>query len=139
VPWRRLWDMSHYEKYGKKYYEKHREKESQRGKAYYAKDPERKQEYYYKLGRERVLKSRYGLSLADYDRMLELQSGACAICGSKSPGDKDANFHVDHCHTTGAVRGLLCNRCNIGLGFFSDDVGRLAKAIEYLHSGVCGI
>jgi hypothetical protein len=71
---------------------------------------------------------RYGISAADADAMVTAQAGRCAIC--RSPlGDTP---HVDHDHTTGAVRGLLCLNCNGGLGQFGDDVRRLHAAAEYL-------
>lgn len=77
---------------------------------------------------------RYGLTVDDYDRLLAEQGGACAICGVDRPEIRrktDRHFHVDHCHETGVVRGLLCNRCNRGLGMLGDD--NLNKAILYLE------
>jgi hypothetical protein len=70
---------------------------------------------------------RYGISAADADRMLAEQGGACAIC-RESPA-----LHVDHCHESGRVRGLLCFNCNGGLGQFRDRVDILEKAIDYLE------
>lgn len=84
------------------------------------------------------LKSKYGISLVEFERMKRLQGGKCAICGvSPSPFDKD--LHVDHCHTTGAVRGLLCRLCNVGLGSFKDNSSSLLSAIKYLGSAVGGV
>lgn len=74
----------------------------------------------------------YGLTLADYDRMLTEQGGACLVCGSDQPGGGHLRLVVDHCHVTGRVRGLLCNPCNIGLANFRDDPTLLASAIRYL-------
>lgn len=71
---------------------------------------------------------RYGISRTDYERMLAHQAGGCAIC-LKTPNEP---LCVDHCHQTGQVRGLLCRRCNLGLGHFSDDLDRLARASTYL-------
>lgn len=73
---------------------------------------------------------RYGLSKADYERMLVRQSGRCAIC-LKVP---DEPLCVDHCHKTGQVRGLLCRRCNLGLGHFSDDLDVFSRATRYLKT-----
>jgi hypothetical protein len=73
----------------------------------------------------------YGVTTQDYQRMLAEQSGCCAICGTDEPGGK-GSFHVDHCHDSSRVRGLLCHRCNIGLGQFKDDPVRLPAAIDYL-------
>ena len=72
---------------------------------------------------------RQGVTLKEYDRMLAKQGGVCAICGE--PPAK-IRLAVDHCHTTGKVRGLLCLRCNMGLGYFTDDPAKLEAAIEYL-------
>jgi len=85
--------------------------------------------------RDTVYRRKYDISLKQYDSLLELQKGLCKICGTKDPkghGSKNGRFFVDHCHETGMVRGLLCHHCNIGIGTFGDDPGKLAKAIEYL-------
>lgn len=79
-----------------------------------------------------VTLARYGLTIADYDRMLAAQHGVCLICGSDQPGGGHFRLVVDHCHATGRVRGLLCNLCNRGLGAFRDDPALLASAIRYL-------
>ncbi len=81
-------------------------------------------------------RSRYGIERAEYERMLDEQSGCCAICDE--PPDPDgvraaSRLHVDHNHTTGAVRALLCNKCNRGLGYFQDDPVLLQAAIRYLE------
>ncbi len=63
------------------------------------------------------------------------QGGVCAVCGnSPNMSKKRGGLHVDHDHSTGKVRGLLCESCNVGLGFFKDSSIKLAKAIEYLLS-----
>lgn len=81
--------------------------------------------------RESDLKQKYGLSGLAYDRLFEAQQGKCAICGF-SP-TKNRALCVDHCHRTGRVRKLLCDRCNQGLGAFKDDLGLLRKAARYLE------
>lgn len=81
---------------------------------------------------EYFLKRHYGITRADYDRMAKAQNGRCAICGDKEPGGKFTLWLVDHCHTTKRVRGLLCHRCNMGLGYFKDDPERLRAALAYL-------
>jgi len=88
--------------------------------------------YERRKSRGRYMKNKYGLSLEDYDKMLIDQLGLCAICGTQDPGGK-GDFHIDHCHTTGRVRGLLCQSCNIGLGHFKDSVEFLYSAIKYLR------
>ena len=78
------------------------------------------------------LKRNYGISLAEYDKMLEEQEGRCKICKTKNPLGK-GRFHVDHCHHTKEVRGLLCHNCNRGLGYFKDSKYSLTEAIRYLN------
>jgi hypothetical protein len=78
-------------------------------------------------GRRDHLSQSYGLATDDVAELLADQSGICVIC-LRRPA-----IHVDHDHATGAVRGMLCFRCNAGLGQFSDDVGLLARAAEYLQ------
>lgn len=87
--------------------------------------------------RTMMLKRSYGLSLAEYDELFAAQNGVCAICAcpetykaAKSPHPKALS--VDHDHTTATIRGLLCHRCNVGLGLFNDDILRLRAAIAYL-------
>lgn len=77
------------------------------------------------------LAKKYGITQEDYNRMLAEQDGCCKICRSSDPvGVK--SFAVDHDHVTGKVRGLLCHRCNPGLGYFQDNPELLRKAIDYL-------
>lgn len=78
------------------------------------------------------LMSRYGISADGYQQMLEQQGGQCAIC--KTDGLAGSRrLYVDHCHQTGVVRGLLCQKCNSGLGFFRDDSRLVAQALAYLQ------
>lgn len=82
---------------------------------------------------------RYGVTKVQFESLLKAQDGCCAICRGSSPGGRGA-WHIDHDHaccssvkTCGAcVRGLLCHRCNLGLGLFGDDREKLAAAIRYL-------
>lgn len=75
---------------------------------------------------------RYGVSPEAFQLMLLLQKSACGIC--KEPFLEKAP-HVDHCHKTGEVRGLLCRRCNVALGLFKDSPELLRGALEYLEHG----
>jgi hypothetical protein len=79
--------------------------------------------------RARWLRRQFGIAVADYDNMLNVQNGACAIC-REPPADK--SLAVDHCHDTGAIRGLLCSRHNLALGLFNDDPMLLLQAAHYL-------
>lgn len=73
---------------------------------------------------------KYGITLEQYSNMLDAQGGVCAICESHDKAF--AHLAVDHCHTTGKVRGLLCNKCNRAIGIFGDDLKRLGRAVAYL-------
>jgi hypothetical protein len=77
------------------------------------------------------VKAKYGISIEQYETMLKVQGGGCAICGEQCKTGKA--LAVDHCHKTGVVRGLLCGRCNKGLGLFGDRPGLLRKAADYLN------
>lgn len=75
------------------------------------------------------LKSAYGITDEQYVAMLEAQHGKCAIC--KGHQVEGRRMCVDHCHKTGQIRGLLCDYCNRGLGFFRDSPDRLREAARY--------
>ena len=70
---------------------------------------------------------KYGLTMDQYHAMYEGQDFSCAICGNCS-----VQLYVDHDHATGKPRGLLCNKCNAGLGMFNDSQAVFVKAGEYL-------
>jgi hypothetical protein len=76
---------------------------------------------------------RYGIEHGAYAAMLQEQNGVCAICKRESPGSGTKRFHIDHCHDTGKVRGLLCTSCNNGIGRFNHDISRLEAAALYLE------
>ncbi|PZQ46768.1 MAG: hypothetical protein DI556_19295 [Rhodovulum sulfidophilum] len=89
--------------------------------------------------RRKHLKSKYNITIEDFDKMLISQSEKCAICDKKLTTDynhrKNGNLAVvDHCHSVGTIRGILCNSCNTGLGYFSDNIHFLNKAIMYLKN-----
>jgi|SRR5579859_2273975 len=83
--------------------------------------------------RNENLKRRYGLSLEDYELMLEKQQGVCALCENPPSARDRFILNVDHCHATSVVRGLLCIKCNTALGKFNDDPELLRKAATYLE------
>lgn len=77
------------------------------------------------------LKRTYNITVEEYDEMLTAQGGVCAICG-RAPRD-DISLHVDHCHDTGDIRGILCFRCNNALGDFGHDGRLLQAAADYVN------
>ena len=87
-----------------------------------------------KRSRVHALKSFYGISEDDYERMFREQEGKCAICSAMEPGHSRTKFCVDHDHKSGAVRGLLCVDCNTTLGKFNDEIERFYKAARYLEA-----
>lgn len=91
-------------------------------------DPERKLQI-----RSWNLKKLYNVTLEEYDLMLDQQNGGCAICGSPQGEGRSGILHVDHCHTTGRIRGLLCGNCNKALGCMKDSSDLLRKGAEYLE------
>lgn len=82
--------------------------------------------------RNRDYKRKYGISLEQYNEMLESQNSCCSICGTSSKEVSKNRLFVDHCHRTGKVRGLLCHHCNSMIGLARDDVNVLSRAISYL-------
>jgi hypothetical protein len=105
---------------------------------YRADNPDKQREYQRRYRethpdkiRELHRKHRYGIPPGDdiYDRLLERQNGACAICGAAIAVGKV--FDIDHDHITGDICGLLCHPCNVGIGQFKDSSELLRKALDY--------
>lgn len=78
------------------------------------------------------LKTKYNLTPEAWQTIFEIQGGVCAIC--KQPPNKSKPFHVDHNHTTGKVRGLLCSNCNVAIGMLQDSPTVAQSATDYLKS-----
>lgn len=78
------------------------------------------------------LKSKYGITYLEYDKMVKAQRGVCKICSQK--GKINRRLHIDHCHTTGRVRGLICYYCNLMLGLAKDNPNTLRNAAKYLEN-----
>lgn len=74
--------------------------------------------YYSERGLNQNLKYLYGITLEEYNRLSIRQNGVCAVCGTFQPTKAHSRLCVDHDHDTGKVRGLLCSKCNIGLGIY---------------------
>ncbi len=109
----------------------YREKKRKRWQRYYARPGVRAHicEKSKASRKKHHLKSKYGLTIADVVEMQKQQGNKCAICGCKF----NKPHHIDHDHNTGAVRGLLCGECNLGLGKFRDSLFILKAAIQYLE------
>jgi hypothetical protein len=108
-------------------------------RAAYAANPSRKsaigkRHYRSDRGATSRLSRMFGITVEGYRALLEKQGGRCAICPATEPGRGNVNFCVDHDHKTGAVRGLLCSRCNVALGLMNDDMAQLKSALEYMQS-----
>ena len=109
-----------------RYYRNNQAKERERRKKYYHKNKEKclRSAKHYKL------QAAYGIGIDEYEAMLESQDGTCAICdGVNASGHA---LHVDHCHDSGRVRGLLCTGCNTLLGAAKDSAETLNRAIKYI-------
>ena len=100
------------------------------GKKYHATNPE--------ASHREQLMHHYGMRIEDYNQLLHKQGGVCAVCGSLPILEKGRRrrLAVDHDHSTGEIRGLLCGLCNRGLGQFRDSSEILEKAIRYLNGSI---
>jgi hypothetical protein len=78
-------------------------------------------------------KTHYGMTLDDYYKRLEAQGGHCALCPRTPDQERHGKLHVDHDHTTGRVRGLLCLPCNHALGILGDNEAGLLHALAYIR------
>lgn len=89
----------------------------------------------WEIRRDERLRLKYGINLDEYNEMLENQNYCCGIC-KKHKDNFTKNLYVDHCHDTGKVRGLLCQKCNSGLGLLGDNTDSIKNVLTYLDSGV---
>ena len=87
---------------------------------------------YRKRANEYLKERRYGITQEDFNRMLVEQNNMCKICSNEFKSTKDT--HIDHCHNSDTVRGLLCNSCNMALGQFNDNTDNMDNAIRYLQN-----
>ncbi|MCK5614402.1 endonuclease VII domain-containing protein [Candidatus Pacearchaeota archaeon] len=110
----------------KKYYQLHKAKILKRNKEY------SKTEKGKSANLRKRLKSNYGITLEQYDKMIEDQNGVCAICGGINTNGQ--RLCVDHDHKTGKVRKLLCHRCNSSLGWVREDITVLRLMVKYLDN-----
>lgn len=120
--------------YSKEYQKKASFESEQRN--YEARQSYKKQ--YYQANKERVLKDtrrnklkrKYGITPEGYEIMFKKQKGVCAVCSKPQAGT--SSLRVDHCHDTGLIRGLLCHKCNAGIGMLGDRSPNVVKAAAYL-------
>jgi len=119
----------------KRYAERNREKLNIKNKKWRDANPDRSKEHRQRhvaknpdIYRSRDLKRTYGITIEERDAMFKAQGSRCGICRR----DEATSWHVDHCHTSLKVRGILCNRCNLGLGYFKDVPRLLRAATSYL-------
>jgi hypothetical protein len=104
-------------------------------KTWYENNKDRKKQLskeYRHIKKDKDLQSTYGIDLATYNQMLVTQGRRCKICQTPQ-GDLKRAMCVDHDHSTGKVRGLLCDTCNRSLGLLKDNVNILTRAVDYLQ------
>lgn len=108
----------------RKYYQDNIDKKREIGRKYYHKDPLRE--------KARRYSKNFGISLSELEEMFKEQNNCCKIC-KKHQKEFNKPLAVDHCHDTNLIRGLLCGRCNRGLGYFKDSPELLQSAMQYLE------
>ena len=121
----------------KEWYKKNKNLTKERAKDWVEKNPEKRKAVARKYAksnpktlRNNALKSQYGITLEEFDNKRSAQQHKCAICKNEFKSTRDA--HLDHCHTTGKIRDILCGSCNKGLGFFKDSIQTILTAAQYL-------
>lgn len=120
-------------KYKTNIVEERARQKKQRGSEVYLSWRERNKESIKKKSKAYDLRKQFGITLEDYNQMFNNQNGCCAIC-NKHQGEFKKALAVDHNHSTGKIRGLLCFKCNTFLGKANDDVNVLSNAIKYLNN-----
>ena len=122
-------DKSNVKGFGRTYYCK--ECANRKSRGHHKRRMDNKDVEYRRKKRSSYLASTYGVTLEEYEAMVIKQGCKCAICNVsiKKSGSKT---HLDHCHTTGLIRGMLCDNCNRGLGYFYDKPDVLESAAGYL-------
>jgi hypothetical protein len=116
---------SYYGVYAKTYASRHPEKVKMYKENY------NKSEKGIESKRRYLLRKCYGITLEEYNTMLDNQGHRCAACGAEEP--RGVNWHVDHCHTSGKLREVLCARCNVTLGQVDDSIEVLQSLVTYLE------
>ena len=131
-------------KANKEYYEKNRERINQRSYQWFENNKSRHNLNAQKWRKKNpvktkasILKNQYGITMLQFEDLLKQQDHKCGVC-KKPQSEMKKAFSVDHCHTTGKVRGLLCNNCNVAIGLLKVDSGidNLQNAIKYVQRDV---
>lgn len=126
-------------KYQVEYYAKNKERKKAATREWYQNNKDKRREY--RAGRfekDKVwkrdwdLQKRYGINAEVVDLTIEMQNNHCPICRRYFAKD-DRRWHVDHCHTSGKVRGIICSNCNTLLGQAKENISTLKNAIAYLE------
>ena len=117
----------------KRYYRRHQQERKEAARKYQAANRDKVKARMTRWVRERRW-AELGVTPEAYEAMLQVQNGHCAICPC-TPEENGKMLAVDHDHVSGRVRGLLCRRCNLGLGNFRDMPGVLRAAATYLERG----
>lgn len=112
----------------KEWYEKNKQKTIARSKIWAKNNKDKLRN----IRRATKLRLKYGITREEYLMLLSKQDNKCKICG-KAEKDNGRELAVDHCHNTNRIRGILCVRCNAGLGNFKDNIRLLEKAVNYLR------
>ena len=129
--------------YSRKWRAKNPEKNKELNQQYLERLRKEKPNYYKDryspaYAKDKQLKYLFGITLNDYNEMLKNQEFKCKVCGKEENvihhrTGKSKDLSVDHCHETGKVRGLLCQRCNLALGMVKDDTNLLGLLTNYLN------
>ena len=130
----RKWRLENYEQYHERvreYEQRNREQIAERKKRYKAANRDK----VLAIQRKAHLKYMYGLTSEELRTMERAQHGVCAICKEVPSGiGHKRRLHIDHCHVTDKVRGLLCHQCNVSLGLMKEDPVRIQSMLEYVLS-----
>lgn len=109
-------------------------------KAKYKKNPEYWVEWRHKnldKCKSADIKRKFGITLVEFEAMMAAQNGICLICEVEFWTLNIRDVAIDHDHVTGKLRGILCRKCNTGIGMMNDDVNVVKRAVKYLEGSIC--
>ncbi|SRR5713101_426121 len=129
--WRTKYSCEHKKNYDD-WRAKNKEQRNSYARQWHAKTRAADEEAYKEKTRRYRLKRRYGISPVDYDSLLLKQGGHCALCDRKPDQERYGYLHVDHCHDSNKIRGLLCEQHNLALGKMGDTEVALLRALDYI-------